>query len=206
MVAHADIGGGYAEGDLSDVSLMWIIAQAKKAGVKINDGYLKANQYDSIENPIVHDSVGVAPAGIDALKRYYPERKVIWAADGEGPSMFDSPAHLELVWSETLGFQNKESELKFQKARDLVQEILKAKKDSFCVDLVPTSLFDCDHEKLLDEYYRMKEVGLGKDMKPSKDQVILYDSRVKAERIQIKEYLKWINTHYNTLITTKLEY
>ena len=52
----------------------------------------------------------------------------------------------------------------------------------------------------------MKEVGLGKDMKPSKDQVILYDSRVKAERIQIKEYLKWINTHYNTSITTQLEY
>ena len=97
MGAHSDIGGGYSEGDLSDVSLMWIIAEAKKAGVKIDDGYLKANQYDSIENPIVHDSVGVAPAGIDALKRYYPERKVIWAADGEGPSMFDSPAHLELV-------------------------------------------------------------------------------------------------------------
>ena len=208
MGAHADIGGGYAEGDLSDVSLMWIIAQAKKAGVKINDGYLKANQYDSIESPIVHDSVGVSPGQKFGIKpkTYYPERVVAWADDTKGPSMFTSPDHLELVWGETLKFQNEGSELKFQTARDLSKEILKAKAESFCVDLIPTSLRDCDHKKLLDEYYRMKEVGLGKDMKPSKDQVILYDSRVKAERIQIKEYLKWINTHYNTLITTKLEY
>ena len=61
-------------------------------------------------------------------------------------------------------------------------------------------------KKLLDEYYAMKTVGLGKDMKPSKDQVIMYDSADEDERIQIKEYLNWINTHYNTLITTKLEY
>ena len=208
MGAHADIGGGYAEGDLSDVSLMWIIGQAKKAGVKIDDIYLKANQYDSIENPIVHDSVGVSPGQKFGIKpkTYYPERVVAWADDTKGPSMFTSPDHLELVWGETLKFQNEGSELKFQTARDLSKEILKAKAESFCVDLIPTSLRDCDHKKLLDEYYRMKEVGLGKDMKPSKDQVILYDSRVKAERIQIKEYLKWINTHYNTLITTKLEY
>ena len=206
MGAHSDIGGGYSEGDLSDVSLMWIIAEAKKAGVKIDDGYLKANQYDSIENPIVHDSVGVAPAGIDALKRYYPERKVIWAADAKGPSMFDSPEHLKLVWKETLGFQNKESELKFQKAHDLVQEILKAKKDSFCFDLVPTSLFDCDHEKLLDEYYGMKTRGLDKQLELSDDRVIMYDSRDVNERIQINKYINWINTHYKTSITTQLEY
>ncbi len=34
----------------------------------------------------------------------------------------------------------------------------------------------------------------------------MYDSADEDERIQIKEYLNWINTHYNTLITTKLEY
>ena len=74
------------------------------------------------------------------------------------------------------------------------------------IDRVPTSLFDCDHEKLLDEYYGMKEVGLGKEMKPSKDKVILYDSRVRNERIQINKYINWINIHYNTSITTQLEY
>ena len=52
----------------------------------------------------------------------------------------------------------------------------------------------------------MKTVGLGKDMKPSKDQVILYDSANDKQRMQIKEYIKWINTHYTTSITTQLEY
>ncbi len=37
MGAHSDIGGGYAEGDLSDVSLMWIINEAKKAGIKFTE-------------------------------------------------------------------------------------------------------------------------------------------------------------------------
>ena len=74
------------------------------------------------------------------------------------------------------------------------------------IDRVPTSLFDCDHEKLLDEYYGMKTVGLGKDMKPSKDQVIMYDSANDKQRIQINKYINWINTHYNTSITTQLEY
>ena len=213
MGAHADIGGGYAEGDLSDVSLMWIIAQAKKAGVKINDDYLKTNQYDSIENPIVHDSVGVSPGQTLGIKpkTYYPEREVIWVDDTPGPSMFTSPDHLELVWGETLKFQNEDilrnPDLinKFQKARDLVQEIIEERKELFCNDVVP-GLPGCDIKKLLDEYYAMKTVGLGKDMKPSKDQVIMYDSEDEDERIQINEYLKWINTHYNTSITTQLEY
>ena len=199
MGAHADIGGGYSEGDLSDVSLMWIIAQAKKAGVKINDDYLKTNQYDSIENPIVHDSVGVSPGQTLGIKpkTYYPEREVIWVDDTPGPSMFTSPDHLELVWGETLGFQNKDGDgqTKFQKARDLSQAILKEREELLCNDVVP-GLPGCDIKKLLDEYYGMKTVGLGKDMKPSKDKVILYDSRIPEEAIQLNLYLDWLKDNY----------
>ena len=197
MGAHADIGGGYAEGDLSDVSLMWIIAQAKKAGVKINDGYLKANQYDSIESPIVHDSVGVSPGQKFGIKpkTYYPERTVIWADDTPGPSMFTSPEHLKLVWGETLKFQNEDEGGKFQKARDLVQEIIKEREELFCND-VAAGLYGCDIKKLLDEYYGMKTRGLGKDMKPSKDKVILYDSRIPEEAIQLNLYLDWLKDNY----------
>ncbi len=57
-------------------------------------------------------------------------------------------------------------------------------------------MFDCDHEKLLDEYYGMKTVGLGKDMKPSKDKVILYDSRIPEEAIQLNLYLDWLKDNY----------
>ncbi len=51
--AHSDIGGGYAEGDLSDVALSWMYQQAKFAGVS-----LKAlpSEYTSVKNPIWHDS------------------------------------------------------------------------------------------------------------------------------------------------------
>ncbi|MBT3017804.1 MAG: DUF2235 domain-containing protein [Candidatus Thiodiazotropha endolucinida] len=30
--AHSDIGGSYAEGDLSDVAFMWMVRQAENAG------------------------------------------------------------------------------------------------------------------------------------------------------------------------------
>ena len=124
--------------------------------------------------------------------------------------MFDSLAHLKLVWKETLGFQNKNYETdpdlnKFQKARDLVQAIIKEREELLCNDVVP-DLYGCDIKDPLDEYYGMKTVGLGKDMKPSKDQVIMYDSRDEDERIQINKYINWINTHYNISITTQLKY
>ncbi|WP_349771877.1 RHS repeat-associated core domain-containing protein [Thauera sedimentorum] len=52
--AHADIGGGYDEGEnqLSFVALNWMVEQAQKAGVNMN-----ASGLDSIpvSNPILHD-------------------------------------------------------------------------------------------------------------------------------------------------------
>ena len=52
--AHADIGGGYEEGEnqLSFVALNWMVAQAQKAGVTMD-----ASGLDSIpvSNPIIHD-------------------------------------------------------------------------------------------------------------------------------------------------------
>ncbi|WP_170167505.1 phospholipase effector Tle1 domain-containing protein [Amphritea balenae] len=55
--AHSDIGGGYAEGDLSDVALMWMIDQASSAGVGVDRDYLASQGWDEVTSPIVHDSV-----------------------------------------------------------------------------------------------------------------------------------------------------
>jgi len=55
--AHSDIGGGYGEGDLSDVALNWVTQQAQAAGLNIN---LAADQRE-VSNPIVHSSEGVFP-------------------------------------------------------------------------------------------------------------------------------------------------
>jgi RHS repeat-associated protein len=50
--SHADVGGGNAEGDLSDVSLVWMVRMAEQAGVRMNplpDRYLR------VESPLLHD-------------------------------------------------------------------------------------------------------------------------------------------------------
>lgn len=46
--AHSDIGGGYKEGDLSNVALMWMIKQAQEKGnIKFKD----YSQYNQVNNP-----------------------------------------------------------------------------------------------------------------------------------------------------------
>ena len=51
--AHSDIGGGYGEGDLSDVALNWMYQQAKFAGVKLKP---LPDKYQTVKSPIWHDS------------------------------------------------------------------------------------------------------------------------------------------------------
>lgn len=61
--AHSDIGGGYAgvggdRGDLSDVALNWMYAQAKTAGMNMRP--LEPDQL-KVTNPILHDETNVTP-------------------------------------------------------------------------------------------------------------------------------------------------
>lgn len=60
--AHSDIGGSYGEGDLSDVAFMWMVNQAAQAGVKTNYSLIASAKWDIVNNPILHDSVGVCAA------------------------------------------------------------------------------------------------------------------------------------------------
>ena len=53
--SHADIGGGYGTGDLSDVALIWMIEQAKRQGVAFEDEKIKGAQWNIVSNPILHD-------------------------------------------------------------------------------------------------------------------------------------------------------
>lgn len=51
--AHSDVGGGYGEGDLSDVALVWMYQQAEMAGLSL----LKLRHDDAVvTDPIWHDS------------------------------------------------------------------------------------------------------------------------------------------------------
>ncbi|MBT3058092.1 MAG: DUF2235 domain-containing protein [Candidatus Thiodiazotropha sp. (ex Lucina pensylvanica)] len=75
--AHSDIGGGYAEGDLSDVAFMWMVQQAESEGVEMDRGYIQSELWDEVTNPIVHNSVDVCP------EWYYcysgPDREFMYA-------------------------------------------------------------------------------------------------------------------------------
>ena len=58
--SHADIGGSYGTGDLSDVALMWMVQQAKAAGAaaSINDKQFQDAGWNIVSSPIVHDKSG----------------------------------------------------------------------------------------------------------------------------------------------------
>lgn len=53
--SHADIGGGYGTGDLSDAALMWIIQRAKSQGIKFVDKTITDAGWNNITSPILHD-------------------------------------------------------------------------------------------------------------------------------------------------------
>ena len=76
---HADIGGSYGTGDLSDVPLNWIVEQAKVSGVALakwgDNGTDKA--WGVVTNPVVHGK------GADLLNSDFCLRKnnEVWASN-----------------------------------------------------------------------------------------------------------------------------
>jgi RHS repeat-associated protein len=53
--SHADIGGGYGSGDLSDVALMWMLKQAHAQGIMVDNSIVTKNGWDVVADPIIHD-------------------------------------------------------------------------------------------------------------------------------------------------------
>ena len=56
--SHADIGGGYGTGDLSDAALMWMVQQARSQGIQFKDDTIQKAGWDVVSSPIVHDKSG----------------------------------------------------------------------------------------------------------------------------------------------------
>ena len=50
--SHSDIGGSFPDGDLAKVALVWLVEQAKLAGVKMDESQLDRS---IIANPVIHD-------------------------------------------------------------------------------------------------------------------------------------------------------
>jgi len=67
---HSNLGGGYPDDSLAHVSLVWMMAQAKRCGLVFNDSYEKfakdeADEFGKIYNP---------RGGLSALYRYMPRQ------------------------------------------------------------------------------------------------------------------------------------
>jgi hypothetical protein len=75
---HADIGGSYGTGDLSDVALNWIVEQAKVSGVVMkgwDDKDVNRPEWGIVTNPVVHGK------GMDLLNSdfYLRQNNERWA-------------------------------------------------------------------------------------------------------------------------------
>ncbi|MBE2893512.1 phospholipase effector Tle1 domain-containing protein [Spirabiliibacterium falconis] len=100
MGAHSDIGGGYESGDLSNVTLMWMIKHAQEKGnIKFKD----YSQYNQVNNPIVHDSLWSMPL-------FSAGGQFRWATDDSkdksNVSIYNNFTHLGLNWKDTKAFEN----------------------------------------------------------------------------------------------------
>lgn len=180
---HSDIGGGYKEGDLSDVSLMWVIQEAKKAGIKFDDTKIANKGWNNVTNPIVHDSVGVEKSGVN----FMPGREFRWV--GSDVKMFDGRqqserfAHLKFNWEDSRQFQPKGANgtlNRFQQIRDLTLEYNR-------VDQTKLGHPTCGDVIMCDE--TQKIVNL-KEKDAEGNPTIVY-SRSVGGHINIKGYVAW---------------
>lgn len=89
---HADVGGGYPETGLSDISLLWMVDQARRYGVEFNPEVLSgAGQGEmapenTIDFQVEPDSMGVKHNSRKGLYRLEPRlhRPIGTAGDNEG--------------------------------------------------------------------------------------------------------------------------
>ena len=77
--SHADIGGSYGTGDLSDVALNWIYEQAKTSGVKmLNWGQGQTDiEWARVTNPVLHDKSN----GTEDRNRCLRANNEVWASN-----------------------------------------------------------------------------------------------------------------------------
>lgn len=174
--AHSDIGGGYAEGDLSDIALYWMFKHAGETGLKLEI----PGEYSVISEPTVHDSVGVLP-----LTAYDPTREFQWSTQNtHGDFQTKTQSHLLLNYLDTGRFEN----LKYSKIKN---------KNA------PTSKFSLMLDSTKKTFYDNPKYMSLKTKDAEGNNTILYDSKDKTEVIQIQKYLDWLKKNYQLNLTTK---
>lgn len=83
---HADVGGGYADHDLGDLTLRWMMQEAQAQGIAFREGAFER----LTDNPqgVLHDSV----SGVFKYRRTRPRSVPSFIRKGDGLSKFSEPA------------------------------------------------------------------------------------------------------------------
>lgn len=159
---------------------MWIINEASKAGVRFNQTTILKNNYNTVNAPTVHDSVGAMD-----IPQFNPSRDFLWAKDdAKGVSQFNNIPHLGLTWKGTWDFENPRGGKKFSQ----IQQFSKAYSQ-------PCTGSDCyGKQNALSNYMKLKDPN---------NNTILYRSGDANQKIQIDKYLKWINGNYGLILKSK---
>lgn len=226
MGAHSDIGGGYSEGDLSNVSLMWMIDQAKKAGIQFSDSLINTRQYNVVTEPIVHDSTGNEVLGDgrgELLGPYFdPGRDFAWANDDKSVNRINQ--HLTGMSKAELaqyvkGYANPQAEvqsgaqanhlvlnwkdtLQFQNTQYNASNLGKFEK-LLKLEQRFTTDPNCKSREIIGGCKPLTEYQDLKSNDKTGSATIVYRASREDEAIQITNYLNWINTNYGTALTFK---
>lgn len=89
--AHADVGGGYAEGDiaLADCALQWMIEESKGCGLKC---------IDPLPIPIQPDPMGTLHDSVAGVFQHLPTtQRVVPRLDATSPPVYQHPAVTERI-------------------------------------------------------------------------------------------------------------
>lgn len=194
--AHSDIGGGYAEGDLSNAALMWIIKHAKEAGIKFDDSIINREKYNRVDDPVVHDSVA-------RFKVFTPGSEFRWANDAskgyEEASIFKTQDHLELSWEYIKdNFENPKYK-RFDIIKNQTEDFLatgEAFREGSLLGMLTSHPLQFNSK--MNKYKELKQEGKSEGMD------ILINTKEKDEIIRITDYLNWVNCHYGLSLSTSV--
>lgn len=169
---------------------------AADSGMKSDDSQIEAKRYNRIDDPIIHDSVGVVPLA------YTPGSEFRWASektrDWDKNTIFNTRDHLELSWDYIRdNFQNPKFD-QLSKVKAATEKYM-ATHDSLNQGKYLEMLIELGMYKKLGEYNDIKTEGSG-------DKSILITADTRKKVIRIHDYLTWLQCHYDIELKTSITY
>lgn len=69
---HSNIGGGYPDTGLSDITMHWMVKKAKGCGLHFDNNYLKSNLYPEYRGALYNSKTGIYRLQADYIRPVNP--------------------------------------------------------------------------------------------------------------------------------------